>query len=518
MREWIKINGSCKELEKDITRQLELDIEPNRDLIRTYMKTNACWDTLVDVIDDLTIMVSFFQNSDIETNIIIDRSAKAIYLREFFYNSMVGEVLNQFRTYLIYIHVSLHALDPDVEIDLFQHMNEFISKRTLRLSEEEFSCLMLHKDAPEKDIHIKGLLFISLIHGNKLSRLSYFENKIIKEILGTYHAKKMLGLKESSYKYIESGNVSTEEYLEEQKIFHTLKEEFDNKGLCFDDYVADIIPQKNILIWNWWTISPFVAVDVSILLPMIYETKHIQHIYVDLPEGSNDILNRYILNEINDDEVVEHEIKKIYPPIMKDFQKETLPYMILLTKMRELGIPIRCFGKDGVGLLENEPVFISKNIVRFPVDKEWERIIGSHLHNIEKYDDELVMFILFMKPMYTLPWKTEDERIEKIIHTDRFTGFGPDRPGNKLSVYSRHIASSQKSFILPQLDRSSFKDDPVVYFPYTDDDLPRLDDTQFNKFYLYNTMIYSSHTGGGGGGRDRDFQYTDPSLNSIFVS
>ncbi|HBE04106.1 MAG: hypothetical protein A2096_13365 [Spirochaetes bacterium GWF1_41_5] len=498
----------------DITRSAGIDIEQNKTLIGSYLKKNDKWVQLQQELDNIEINAAFFQNEDVDINIIIDTENRTLYIREFFFNTLVGEVLQQFKTYLFYLHCSLHQIDSDIEIDLFPLAGDFIAARRVRLGADEISCLMLDEENPGKDLHTRGLVFVNLVHYGGFSRVSWFESKIIKEILGTWHAKKMLGLKESSYKYIEKGNIDAEEFLAEQKIYHELREEFEKRSVDFSEYVSGTILHKRLLFWNWWTISPFVAVDVAILLPMIYSVKNISRIFIDLPAASSTLINSYIQGKNSNDEKVESEIKKLYPPIMKDFQKETLPYMILVNKMRELGIPAECYGKDGVELMEVEPVFIGQHLVKFPVDRQWKKLVISQLNRIEDNKDELVIFIQFMKPMYIIPWKLSDDRIESIIHTDRFTGFGPDKPENRLSIFSRHVSSSQKSFVIPRVTELSIKNDAVVYFPYSSTEMPRLDDTLFNRFGLYDSMIYSSHSGGGG--RDPEMQNTDPSLFSIY--
>ena len=120
--------------------------------------------------------------------------------------------------------------------------------------------------------------------------------------------------------------------------------------------------------WTWWTISPFVAADLSILLPMLAEAKTIKTIYIDLCPSSQPILENYIKNKIDDERTIESEIKKIYPSLLEDYQKETLPYVILLEKIKMLSIPIKCFGLDGTELISKEPFINKSGQLEYPLD------------------------------------------------------------------------------------------------------------------------------------------------------
>lgn len=259
-----------------------------------------------------------------------------------------------------------------------------------------------------------------------------------------------------------------------------------------------------MILWIWWTISPFVSADIAILLPMLYETKKIKKIYIDLCVESDGVLQAYVNGADIPEETVEKEIRKIYPPVIKDFQKETLPYMVLLNKMRELEIPLECFGLSGTELLEIEPIMKQGNKVEYLVDPLWKKLIAKEYSNFTSNDDDdLTIFFYYMKPMYPVPLRLKDSRIEKIIHTDKFTGYGPEKPENGLAIYSHYCSSSERSFVIPAIAETSLNKEIVVHYPYIEShkESPSLDDQSFNRFSLYDTMVYSSHSGGGGRGR-----------------
>ena len=77
--------------------------------------------------------------------------------------------------------------------------------------------------------------------------------------------------------------------------------------------------------------------------------------------------------------------------------------------------------------------------------------------------------------MGAIPSNLKDSRIEKIIHTDQFTGYGPEKPENSLSIFSRFSSGSRRSFVIPEVKESFVKDEIVVFFPHMDGDtLPQL--------------------------------------------
>ncbi len=459
---------------------------------------------------DLEFSIRLFQTSEIEEAVLIDAASHTLLVKEFYYYTLVGKILHEFHTYLSLLFLAQRGEASDLLIDLHEQVPAFLESRKCTHTEAEMEALSLE----EKDLylpHVLALIFVSRIHNGSSDKPSALEKKIIRDILGTRHAKRLLGLEDSAYRYLEKKQSPLEISDQDRQKYLTLAQDIQANKLDFDEYVREQLPKKNLLLWIWWTISPFVSADVAILLPMLYESRKIKKIYIDLCQESQPVISAYVSGKNVSEEAVEEEIRKIYPPVLESYQKETLPYMVLLGKLRDFNIPVECFGFSGIELMEREPLLGKDNLLYYATDREWKRVFYQAYQNMTCLpSDDLEIFIHFMKPMFALPPHLADERLERIIHTDKFTGFGPSKPENGLSLYSRFAHGSGRSFVLPKLSERTLKDDIVVYFPYMEDqELPKLDDSLFNKFGLYNTMIYSSHSGGGGGDGKGSFDPVD---------
>ncbi len=493
--------------ESDELALIKLDFDKCLNQLNIEARQNPKLSRILEAIENSALSIRLFSSSTVEPLLLYDLDEKTIFVKEFYFYTLIGKVQAQFYFYLAFLLLQPQPEFEDLALDLHSELQDFKTTRLSQLKDDELEVLsILHETKGFYFLHLLSLLFSSKLLGVKSQQLSFLEKKIIRDILGTREAKHLLGLEENAYRYLETSSEESEQVNKEKAIFAKLNREFLEKQIDFEEYVQEHLTKKNLLIWNWWTISPFVSADIAILLPMLVELKSIKKIFIDLPRECQDFFNDYARGVDIPEETVENEIKKIYPPILENYQKETLPYMVLLSKIREFKIPIECFGFSGLELMEKEPQMGSDHKIHYPIDKIWKKsLFQTHQEITSDTDDRLTIYFYFMKPMFTLPQGLDDERIERIIHTDKFTGFGPNKPENSLSIFSRHAPRSQKSFIIPKVSESSIRDEIIVYFPYMEDkSMPKLEDSQFNKFTLYDTMIYSSHSGGGGGGHHQD--------------
>ena len=445
------------------------------------------------------IEVSLFKSSTHDSIILVEKEKRQIYINDFFYYTLIKPTLAELKCFILYLHISLKNKLTDLQIDIYQKSKAFKEHRLQKLNKEEIA--VLNMIGEENKLNVMSWTYVSTLYKKDFQQLLLLEKKIIRDTLGSFYAKKLLGLDESLYKYIETEvDKSSTEYSLHQDAFDNINKEIERKKIFFEDFAHSHLKNKNMLIWTWWTISPFVAADLSILLPMISEEKTIKKIYLDLSSLSQNVFEDFLNGKIDDEKIVEDEIKKIYPPILKDYQKETLPYMILLEKIKMLGISIECFGFNGLDLMKKEPFLNQNNEIEYPIDANWRRQIFKEYQKLSDYQsDELVIFFQFMKPMYAIPRNLRDSRLEKIIHTDQFTGYGPNKPENSLAIFSRFTPGPSQSFVLPEVNNSSLREERIVFFPYKETpDFPKLEDSLFNRFGCYDSMIYSSFSENGG--------------------
>ena len=510
MKKWLKTLTPSEETLQisDVNlKTIELYTLPSEVLARLKQFDS---EVLIDFFNHESFPLFLYHASPYPECLMLDPLQKKLFVSEFFYHTAIGSVLEEFKVYLSYMHLYFNDPQLDLHIDLHEKLKAFVSEQTDKLTQEEISTLQISDKKPDA-LNTKAFLFVQLLFSREKKRTTTLERKIIRDIIGTQYAKKLLGLDEDAYAYIEKKtDPFSRDYTKEIEVHHRLSEELESKKVYFEEYAQKIILHKNLLIWTWWTISPFVAADIAILLPLLAETKTIKKVYLDLCEDSQEILQAFIEGQAISEEAIEKEIRRIYPPILKDFQKETLPYLILLEKLKQLGIPLTCYGLEGIDLMERVPYLNQNEELQYPLDKGWKhKLFREYQSMMTNAEDRLTIFFQFMKPMFAIPEQLEDERIEKIIHTDKFTGYGPSKPENKLSMYSRHATKSQRSFVVPDIKNTSISKDTIVYFPYMDDEeTPKLDDSRFNKFCNYDSMIYSSYHGGGG---EREQEVETPS-------
>ena len=431
--------------------------------------------------------------------VTIDKVGKKIYVDDFFFQTLVGKIRWEFNIYLFYIKIYLENKFTDFQIDIYQHYKKIQASRKEEMSSEEMKILGFAQKISNSNT--LAISFLNKINYPQETQKSILEKKIIRDIIGTEYAKKLLGLADDAYKYMETGIRPDDNfYTDSLKKHFQFKEAIAPLKEDFESYISNGLSKKKIIIWNWWTISPFVAADLSMLLPMLTEAVSIEQVYIDLSLSSEEIINQYIKKKNIDESTLEKEIKKIYPPILKDFQKETLPYIILLEKLQSLSIPIKCFGLDGLELIEKDPILNSDKKLFYPMDNLWKKVLFKEYQQLNhKADNKVTIFFMFLKPMFFIPKNINDERIEKIIHVDRFTGFGPDKPENSLAHYSHHTQGHQNSFAVKNIKELFFAPENIVYFPHKEDlEMPALDSTYFNQFSIFDTMLYSGYNEGRG--------------------
>ena len=498
MKTWISFINSDEVKFINVKKALELNFD---DLpLDVFDKQNELYgEKAHDLLLKSQIKVILFKSSIHDSIILVEKEKRQIFINDFFYYTLVKPTLMELKSFVFYLYISLNNKLTDLQIDIYEKSHAFQKYRLQKLDENELAILKIKRE--ENKLNLMSLTYVSTLFKKSLEQLLLLEKKIIRDTLGVSHAKKLLGLDESLYKYIESGvEKNSAEYSLYQNTFANIHNEIEKKKIFFEDFIRIYLKNKNMLIWTWWTISPFVAADLSILLPMLSGEKTIKKIYLDLCSPSQSVFDDFLNGKIEDEDIVETEIKKIYPPIFKDFQKETLPYMILLEKIKMLKIPIECFGFNGLELMKKEPFFNQNEELEYPIDANWKHRIFKEYQKLPDHpSDELVIFFQFMKPMHAMPKNLQDSRLEKIIHTDQFTGYGPQKPENSLAIFSRFSPSIKQSFVIPEIDKSFFSEEMVVFFPYGETpDFPKLEDKLFNRFNCYDSMIYSSFSGGGG--------------------
>ena len=473
------------------------------DQISRYLHKKSKWQDLQNhfhYLNNLPILT--FQFPQTASLLVINENHKKIIIKKFFYQTLVQKFQNEFHTYLLGLSLLYHHLCEDLSIDLHNLLPSFLEQRKIALYPEEFH--LLYGSLKEDTVPKKAFLFLNLIHYQKINQVSSLEKKIIQDCLGVSYTKKLLGLKKNDYKYLESKPDLSKQNSKQLEIYYKVKEEISLNQINFLNYTQDYLKDKKIISWCWWMISPFVASDVSILLHLISEAKKIKCVYIDLCVESEKIYQDYIQNKNIEAETIEEEIKKIYPPTLKNFQKEIFPYQVLLEKLKMLSIPIKCFGFSGIELINKKPILIQEdNTLDYPIDLKWKKALYQEYQNINQLgEDEIIIYFYFMKPMFFFPPNLKDARIEKIIHIDQFTGFGSKKPENTLAIYSWYHSSTSHSFIYPDIKNASFKDENVIHFPKINDQIPKLNYAKFNQFKLYDTMIYSSKSNDGDGGKD----------------
>ncbi|MEI6297635.1 MAG: HEAT repeat domain-containing protein, partial [bacterium] len=94
---------------------------------------------------------------------------------------------------------------------------------------------------------------------------------------------------------------------------------------------------------------------------------------------------------------------------------------------------------------------------------------------------------IFIKPLdeFFPEELTQKPEVASILNIDKYTGFGPEKPENKLALYMSEQASpNQKSFVLPVLTDAPFYEESV------NPGLPR--GLRFNEFNAYTDLLLST--------------------------
>lgn len=443
------------------------------------------------------------------------------FMKKHFYHCLPKKILEELFLYLYCFSTIFLQKSVDFQIDLFPHHKNLIALKLEKICAEEIDFLNVKDNSP----FALSWSFLSVVYQNLLEKdlLCYLEKKLIREVFRKEELKISVGLASTDFDYLEKPPSPTEEnYSKHRKKYLLFEELVHNQKLSLQEYIESCLVNKKLIIWSWWTISPFITSDVSILIPSILEQKNIAAVYVDLCKSSQDTINRYLLQKSNNELEIQKEVKKIYPLYLKDFQKETLPYMILLEKLRMLQTPIQCTGINGEDISSIEPFINENNLLEYDTDERWGNCLQKELQKLSQYSqNELVIFFQFLKPMFKIPeYLTNNPFVERIIHVDKFTGFGPEKPETSLACYSRYSCENQNSFVIPNIDRSFIKDEVIVHLPCLHQKNSQqhiyIDNTKFNQFNKYNTLIYSTQSGGGGKGyEDLTPQVPSPSIYQI---
>ena len=502
MKKWFKlIEGESRELSDYFGTALNYREIEFYDLPLEVLSQNEkrFGKDVLKYLETISIPIHLFSSNSSSATMVFHKATGEIFVHDFFFQTLIGRTLIDFKCCVFCFHLLSRHLFPDLQIDVSMAAKELLRFRQNRLSSQQKEVLLYGR---EGSFHFPsfGLAYSALVQKKPLSEISAMEKRIIHDALDLPMAKKMLGLDESAYRYIEKpANPKDEDYLQQMETCLHFSREIEKSKISLEQYSQRRLVDKNMLVWCWWTISPFVAADLSSLLPLLAQTKNIRRVYVDLCPSSQPLFEAYIDEQDISEEALENEIKKIYPPVFEDYEKETLLYLVLLEKLKLLSLPIQCFGFEGEKMLAMEPLLENEKLL-YPVDERWRLCLEEEYRKLDsREEDDLVIFFQSLKPMHAIPDKIHHSKIEKIIHTDPFTGYGPYKPENSLSAFSRHTSTSH-SFVLPKVNRSSIKDEIVVFFPDQDNAIfPKLNDIHFNRFQNYDTLIYSAYRNEGGG-------------------
>lgn len=476
----------------------QVALEPSLSRLQIFIEKNYPEEFIPEL---KQLEVTVYSNDNYQENFILD-SHFNLYIRSFLFHTLTQNTLIELNTLVLFFHLQKKNYFIDIILDLVKLQEKFIKSRHLLLKKDEFH--VIYDTLKSRDNHfIRALIFVSLLHypNEYYKKINLIETKNLKEIYFSQKMKKILNLEESDYEYIQDNQPWEHLSKKGQNKFTVIKNEFENNRISIEEYVQNYFERKKILFWCMWTISPFLAIDINRLFSAINEYKSIQRVYLDLPQSSQEIANLFISDNHYPEVEIEKEIKKIYPSVVNDYAKETLPYIKILERLQLFKIPQFCIGEEGDSLSKKLP-YLKNNRLEFEIDEKWEKSIHKEMQKLNQMDNqELIIFFYFLKPMnYLLPYIKDHEAIETLIHTDPFTGYGPNQCENRLSYYSHFHPQKQKipSFILHDLNRFSLKEEKVVFFPYKDDDYIKINDDHFNRFCLYNTLLFSGFRGGGG--------------------
>ena len=462
----------------------------------------------------------------------IDKDGK-VFVDSFFFHSITSNTKEEIIAYLVYICISLNQLLSDLEIECFQLERQFLETRKKDFSDREYTVLYqdIMNNKKSRQIHLLALIFLNRIHYDHFTKVSFLEKGIIREKVGNREVKDILGLGDGDYEYMEKAILPPEQMEQAEKIADVV----DREQISIEDYVSTHLRNKKILLWNWWAVSPFLIKDISFLLSLLSQYKTIKKIYIDLPRGMNSEVQGYLSNKL-EEERLESLIKQVYPSFLKDYHKEVAPYLIFLDRIKTLYSGhftkdklqgnkktndfLDCFGLTAEEILDYLPLVNKESQIYFEIEENWHQLFLKEWQECHSYRDyEIVIFVQALKPMFYLPnyfhHLPENNFLERLIHADKFTGFGPKRPANFLALYSQYHGYRKNSFVLPRLKDYFFVDDIIL--PLNDHrqskidaeqknktenlkntSIPMvLDDSKFNCFNLYDTVLYSNQYNNG---------------------
>ena len=468
-----------------------------------------------------------------------------VFVDTFFFHSITNNTKEEVITYLVYLCISSNQLLSDLEIECFQLEKQFSENRKNVFNEREYAVLYqeILDDKKNRQLHVLALVFVNRIHYDDLIKISALEKGIMREKIGNREVKELLGLNDSDYKYMEKEGLLPAQMEQAEKIAEVV----DREQISLEDYIATHLSNKKILLWNWWAISPFLIKDISLVLNLLSQYKVIKKIYIDLPQSINSQVQDYLTDKVKE-EYLESFIKQVYPAFLKDYHKEISPYLIFLDRVKTFyrsclledaedswqksskishSHLLDCFGLTAEELLGYLPLVNKQNQIYFEIEENWHQLFLKEWQQCHSYrEGEIVIFVQSLKPMFYLPSYfndlSEGSVLERLIHTDKFTGFGPKKPANFLALYSKYYEYHQNSFVLPNIKNYFFADDIIL--PLNDHRQNQmkqekkqssqdtyssllLDDSKFNYFNLYDTLLYSNqHNNGHSSFVETDFK------------
>ncbi len=499
MRNWIKKVSGEDFFKFSSLERAVLSTEKSKRLIYENEGT-FLWENelIVNVADDISFQI--FENDDYEESFVID-DKRDIYLSSFYYQTLTERTRSEVATFLLFNQLMGNEdYRSDLLVDMHAFLENFLRSRKNILNDLEFNHLYqsLLKDYSEQ---ILGLVFVSVIHYDKYQeKLNLIEKRNLKEIFFPHKLKKMLELEENSFEYIYKNSKLSDASEGVREKFYRIEKIIDEHKISLLEYIQRNLPEKKILFWSIWTISPYLALDIGLFFNLLNQTKVIKRIYLDLPlESERNLKKLFGQKEVHSlEDALEKEIKKLYPGFVDDYAKETLPYLVLLEKIRLFNIPFFVNGFSGNDIPYKIPQLVEQKLV-FDNEIEWEESITLEHRNSTKLDhNELVIFFFFLKPMHFFPSFLEGEpMVEKLLHGDPFLGYGPQKAENSLAIYSQYRQHKPQSFVLDNIEEHYFKNEIINYYPQYKLIPYPIKSSHFNEFKIFDALLYSNFKDGG---------------------
>jgi len=266
------------------------------------------------------------------------------------------------------------------------------------------------------------------------------------------------------------------------------------------DIVSYILAQmnqgKNLILWNVNGPTPWILKDLGKIIRELLERKKIAQIHLDLPKESQELVYEFLRRGKASPELI-WMIESRFPPFLpQEFRRPDL-YLDILRQVHEFNIdqpdqkkikviayydkvlpPIPEFGRGF-------PRTLPPNPFQNPL---LERIVGVVSGFAEENPDK---GYLIVKPIEDeLPARLrQNPRVLSILHVDKHTGFGPQKPENKLAMFmSQQASDNQKSFALPILPDAPFYGEEINAVPRN---LP-VPKQGFNEFRNYPHLVMST--------------------------